>query len=152
MLGSNRIDSESVRDFDSACRLLRRPNAQALPKETSRRTVLAAVLAAGATAPLPAVATAGVACSHHPDADLFALIERARTADSLVDEAMTAADDILDKMTPSRPQALVWTEADAPHWYWVRPRENPFQTVHRLSEDVDPARQEAGSDEIRDTG
>jgi hypothetical protein len=51
--------------------------------------VLGAVLAAAtAAAALPAPAAASVARSHHPDADLFALIERARTADSLCGRGM----------------------------------------------------------------
>jgi hypothetical protein len=94
----------------------------ALPKATSRRTVLGAVLAAGAAAAaLPAVATAAVACSHHPDAELFALIERARTAGSLLDEANVAAEDIWERMAPSFPHALTWAETDAPCWHGVRP-------------------------------
>jgi hypothetical protein len=89
---------------------------------TSRRAILGAVLAAGAAAAaLPAGATAAVARSHHPDAELFALIERARTADSLSTEAYLAAADLLHETRPSFPQALIWTEADAPHWHGVRP-------------------------------
>jgi hypothetical protein len=66
-----------------------RANTQALPEETNRRAVLGAVLAAAtAAAALPALAAASVARSHHPDADLFALIERARTADSLCGRGM----------------------------------------------------------------
>jgi hypothetical protein len=68
---------------------------------------------------LPAVAIADVAPSH-PDADLFALIERARTADALVDEAMVT-EDARVKTAPSLPQALIWTEADASHWCGVIP-------------------------------
>jgi hypothetical protein len=98
-----------------------RANTQALPEETNRRAVLGAVLAAAtAAAALPALAAASVARSHHPDADLFALIERARTADSLADEACEAADDVLFKIAPSFPQALIWTESDTPHWYGLR--------------------------------
>ena len=69
------------------------PNATArsLPETTSRRAILGAVLAAGGAAALPAVA--GTLHSH-PDAELFALIERARTADSLADEASSTADDV----------------------------------------------------------
>ena len=59
-------------------------------------------------------------CTCHPDAELFALIERARTADSLADEACEAADDVLFKIAPSFPQALIWTESDTPHWYGLR--------------------------------
>jgi hypothetical protein len=83
-----------------------RANTQALPEETNRRAVLGAVLAAGAAAALPAVAIATVARSH-PDAALFALIERARTADSVSIEASMAADDVLFKIAPSFPQALI---------------------------------------------
>jgi hypothetical protein len=97
-----------------------RASARSLPETTSRRAILGAVLAAGAAAALPAVAIASVARSHHPDADLFALIERARTADSLADEACEAADDVLFKIAPSFPQALIWTESDTPHWYGLR--------------------------------
>ena len=61
-----------------------RANARTLPETTDRRDVLGAMLAAGAAAvtALPAVAAACAARSHHPDAELFALIERAKTADS----------------------------------------------------------------------
>ena len=98
-----------------------RANTQALPEETNRRAVLGAVLAAAtAAAALPALAAASVARSHHPDADLFALIERARTADSLADEACEAADDVLFKIAPSFPQALIWAETDDPFWYGVK--------------------------------
>jgi hypothetical protein len=97
-----------------------RASARSLPETTSRRAILGAVLAAGGAAALPAVAIASVARSHHPDADLFALIERARTADSLADEACEAADDVLFKIAPSFPQALIWTESDTPHWYGLR--------------------------------
>jgi hypothetical protein len=85
--------------------------------KTTRRAVLGGVLAAGALASLPSAAAASVAPSHHPDADLFALIERARTADALVDEAMATE----VKTAPSLPQALIWTEADASHWCEVIP-------------------------------
>jgi hypothetical protein len=100
-----------------------RANAQALP-ETNRRAVLGAVLAVGAvgaTLALPAVAATSDAPSHHPDAELFALIERARTADALVDEATMATANVWDKTAPSLPQALIWTEADASHWCGVIP-------------------------------
>lgn len=88
-----------------------------MPEATTRRAALGAFLAAGAAVAtaLPAVAIADGARSH-PDADLFGLIERARTADTLVDEAMAATEDVLDKTVPSLPQALIWTEADASHW------------------------------------
>jgi hypothetical protein len=97
-----------------------RANARTLPETTSRRAILGAVLAAGGAVALPAVAAASVALSH-PDAELFALIERARTADSVSTDACMAAADLLFETTPSFPHALVWTEADAPHWYGVRP-------------------------------
>src|SRR5580693_317289 len=53
-----------------------------MTRGTNRRAVLGAVLAASAAAAaaLPAVAIAGVACSPHPDAELFAAIERHRAA------------------------------------------------------------------------
>ncbi len=98
-------------------------NAQALPEASNRRAVLRGVLAAGAvgaTLALPAVAAASDAPSHHPDADLFALIERAKTANSVSTDACMAAADLLNETRPSFPQALVWTEADEPHWYGVR--------------------------------
>jgi hypothetical protein len=96
-----------------------RADARTLPEATTRRDALGAFLAAGAAVAtaLPAVAIADVARSH-PDADLFALIERARTADALVDEAM-ATEDARVKTAPSLPQALIWTEADASHWCGV---------------------------------
>jgi hypothetical protein len=98
-------------------------NAQALPEETNRRGFLRGVLAAGsvgATLALPTVAVADVARSH-PDAELFALIERTRTACSVSDEANVAAEDIWERMEPSFPHALTWAETDAPHWHGVRP-------------------------------
>jgi hypothetical protein len=94
-----------------------RASARSLPETTSRRAILGAVLAAGGAAALPAVA--GTLHSH-PDAELFALIERARTADSLADEASSAADDVLFKIAPSFPQALIWAETDDPFWYGVK--------------------------------
>jgi hypothetical protein len=94
-----------------------RASARSLPETTSRRAILGAVLAAGGAAALPVVA--GTLHSH-PDANLFALIERARIADSLADEACEAADDVLFKIAPSFPQALIWTDADTPHWYGLR--------------------------------
>jgi hypothetical protein len=97
-----------------------RASARSLPETTSRRAILGAVLAAGGVAALPAVA--GTLHSH-PDAELFALIERARTADSLADEACEAADDVLFKIAPSFPQALIWAETDDPFWYGVKPGE-----------------------------
>jgi hypothetical protein len=100
-----------------------RANARTLPEATNRRAVLRGVLAAGAvgaTLALPAVAAASIAPSH-PDAELFALIERARTADAVSTEACMAAADLLHETRPSFPQALIWAEADAPHWHGVRP-------------------------------
>jgi hypothetical protein len=98
-----------------------RANAQTLPEATNRRAVLGAVLAAGALASLPSAAAACVATGHHPDAELLALIERAKVADSLSTDAYIAAADLLNETRPSFPNALVWTEADAPHWYGVKP-------------------------------
>ena len=92
-----------------------RANAQALPDATNRRAVLGAVLAAGATAALPAAARADVMLSH-PDAELFALIKSANAAKSSGDEAGAEADDLLSKMAPPFPEALIWTEADARRW------------------------------------
>jgi hypothetical protein len=94
-----------------------RASARSLPETTSRRAILGAVLAAGGAAVLPAIA--GTLHSH-PDAKLFALIERARTADALADEASSAADDVLFKIAPSFPQALIWAETDDPFWYGVK--------------------------------
>ena len=109
-----------------------RAKARTLPEATTRRAVLGAVLAAGAAVAtaLPAVAIADVARSH-PDADLFALIERARTADALVDEAMET-EDVWDKTAPSLPQAIIWTEADASHWCGGYPG-NRFQPGTSIS-------------------
>ena len=100
-------------------------NARTLPEGTNRRAVLGAVLAAGAAVAtaLPAAAAASVARSHHPDADLFALIDRAGTVDTLLNKACKAADDILRKHRPSWPQALIWTEADVPCWHRATPGE-----------------------------
>ena len=98
-----------------------RATAQALPEATNRRAVLGAVLAVGAASALTAIAAASVVASHHPDAELFALIEIAKTADALSDEASAAADDIWDRTEPSFPQELSRAEADAPHWHGVQP-------------------------------
>ena len=61
-----------------------RASARTLPETTDadRRAVLGSMLVAGAAAvtALPALAAACAARSHHPDAELFALIERAKTA------------------------------------------------------------------------
>jgi hypothetical protein len=108
-----------------------RANARALSETANRRAVLGAVLAAAtAAAALPALAAASVARSHPPDADLFALIERARTADSLADEASSAADDVLFKIAPSFPQALIWAETDDPFWYGVKSGERIRVRTH----------------------
>jgi hypothetical protein len=83
--------------------------------DTNRRAIVGAILAAGtvgATAVLPRPGS--------PDAELFALIECAKTADSASTDACMAAADLLNETRPSFPQALVWTEADEPHWYGVR--------------------------------
>jgi hypothetical protein len=69
--------------------------------------------------------------SRHPDADLLALIERAKIADSISTDADIFADELLDEKTPSFPSALIWSEADVPHWHRVGPGE------HISSQDVD---------------
>jgi hypothetical protein len=51
---------------------------------------------------------------------LSAKMEPSRTADSLADEASSAADDVLFKIAPSFPQALIWAETDDPFWYGVK--------------------------------
>jgi hypothetical protein len=69
-------------------------NARTLPEATTRRAALGAIIAAGAagaTLALPAVASTSDASSHHPDAELLALIERAKTADSAATDARQAA-------------------------------------------------------------
>jgi hypothetical protein len=71
---------------------------------TNRHAVLGAALAAGAAgavAALPAVAAA----SDHPDAALFGLIERAKIAESMADDASSAA--------------LIWDESDARYGYGI---------------------------------
>jgi hypothetical protein len=97
-----------------------RANAQTLPEATNRRDFLSAVLAAGGVASLPSVAAASVARSRHPDADLFERIKRAKTADSIATDADIYADNLWGEKTPPFPQALVWTESDAPRWYGVK--------------------------------
>ena len=101
-----------------------RANARTLPDATNRRAVLGSMLVAGAAVAtaLPGVVIADVARSH-PDAELFALIERARTAGSVSDEANVAAADVLFKIAPSFPQALIWAETAVPFWYGVHPGE-----------------------------
>jgi hypothetical protein len=63
-----------------------RANVRPMPEATNRRAVLGAVLAAGATAALPAAARADVMLNY-PDAELFALIKSANAAKSSGDEA-----------------------------------------------------------------
>jgi hypothetical protein len=85
---------------------------------TNRRAVLGAILAtgaAGAGSALPAVAAA----SDHPDADLFTLIERAKIAESMADDASIVVDEISDGVTPAFPEALIWGESDAQHGYEI---------------------------------
>jgi hypothetical protein len=94
-----------------------------MTRGTNRRAVLGAVLAASALASLPSAAATSVAPSHHPDAELFALIVRAKVADSVATHACMAAAHLFDETRPSFPQALIWTEADASHWDEVRPGE-----------------------------
>jgi hypothetical protein len=92
----------------------------------SRRAALGALASIPALA-LPAAAMAGSetagGLSARPDAELFALIERAKAGAALTDEANEAAEDVWAKLQPSRPEALVWNEADAPHWHRARPGE-----------------------------
>jgi hypothetical protein len=87
------------------------------PEATNRRAVLGAVLAAGAAASIPAVAAASVAPGPHPDADLFALIERAKVADTVSTHTYTAADNLLGGKLPELPEGLFWNESDATHWH-----------------------------------
>jgi hypothetical protein len=101
-----------------------RANVRPMPEATNRRAVLGAVLAAGATAALPAAARADVMLNY-PDAELFALIKSANAAKSSGDEACAEADDLLPKMAPPFPVALVWTEAGAQRWRGVRPGQRP---------------------------
>ena len=107
------------------------PNAPVLPEATTRRAALGAIIAAGAvgaTLALPAVAATSAASSHHPDAELFALIERAKTADSAATDAYMAADDVDDVLEPSFPNALIWTESDEPpRWFTVRSGERVLE-------------------------
>jgi hypothetical protein len=89
----------------------------------SRRAALGA-LASIPTLALPAAAMAGSETaggpSAHPDAELSALIERAKAAAALTDEANDTGEDVWAKLQPSRPQVLIWTEADAQNWCEVR--------------------------------
>ena len=76
---------------------------------------MGAILAAGAVGAAAVLPPPG-----SPDANLLALIERAKTADSAATDACMAADDLLNETRPWFLQALVWTEADEPHWYGAR--------------------------------
>jgi hypothetical protein len=98
-----------------------RANARILPEGTNRRAVLGAVLAAGATVSLPAVAAASVAPGPSPDADLLGLIEGARIADEMTTDSQIAAENLLLAIRPSYPLALIWNETDGPQWCCVRP-------------------------------
>jgi hypothetical protein len=64
------------------------------------------VAGAAVATTLPAVAAA-VTPSHHPDAELFGLIERTKADESASLEAAIAADTLLDEMRPSSPPALM---------------------------------------------
>jgi hypothetical protein len=97
-----------------------RANARTLPEATNRRAVLGGLLAAGA-ASLPLAAAASIPPCHHPDADLFALIDRAKVADSFADDACVVADNILQEKLPSFPEALIWSASDVPQWCCVKP-------------------------------
>jgi hypothetical protein len=93
----------------------------------SRRAALG-VLASIPALALPAAAMAGSTTagglSAHPDAELFALIDRANAVEALDDEANDAAEAAWERLAPSHPEALVWNEADAPQWHRVRPGES----------------------------
>jgi hypothetical protein len=101
-------------------------------KTPSRRAALG-VLASIPALALPAAAMAGSetagGLSAHPDAELFALIEHAKAASALTDEANDTGEDVWAKLQPSRPQVLIWNEADAPHWHRARPGE-PISRQH----------------------
>jgi hypothetical protein len=97
-----------------------RADARTLPEGTNRRGLLGGILVAGATASLPAVAAASVAPSPSPDADLLALIERARIADEISTDACMAAADLSSEIAPLYPKALKWNESDVSKWFGVR--------------------------------
>jgi hypothetical protein len=106
--------------------LVVRADARPMPKTTNRRAVLGAVLAVGAMAPLPAiVAAAATIGPDHPDAALFALVERCREADALLDAANEAAIQAWAQVRPEFPTALLWTEGDARSWFGATPGSRP---------------------------
>src|SRR5579863_8079819 len=99
-----------------------RANARTMP----RRAVLGAVLAAGAMTPLPAIVAATATIGpDHPDAPLFALVERCREADARSDSAAEAALQAWFQVKPTFPTALLWTEGDARSWFGVTPGSRP---------------------------
>jgi hypothetical protein len=92
---------------------------------TSRRAILSAVLAAGATAVLPAAASRAIVASEPcEDAALFALLTEARAIDVLQNEVNDAENAIYDRMIwPDRPSALNPRPDDN---FLVRPRRAEF--------------------------
>jgi hypothetical protein len=87
-----------------------RANARTLPEVINRRSVLGAILAAGAagaTAVLPAASGAAAASEPYEDATLFALLTEARAIDVLQNEVNDAENAAYDRMIlPDRPSAL----------------------------------------------
>ena len=101
-----------------------RANARTMPETTNRRAVLRGILTAGAAAGASSAVVAAAAAlgPDHPDAEIFALIERCRE----VDRFLCATSDAQEKVfwahvgTAHPPK---WTDADASVWPIVTPGE-----------------------------
>jgi hypothetical protein len=118
-----------------------RANARTVPEATSRRAILGAVLAAGATAVLPAAASGAIAASEpYEDTALFALLTEARSIEVLQKEIYDAEEAAWDRMIrPDRPSALNARPDDN---FLVRPRRVDFDEpdiseLRGLVEDVE---------------
>ena len=94
-----------------------------LAQEISRRDALGAGITVSVMTSLPAIGAAAATIGpDHPDAALFALVERCREADTLSDAALEAALQAWAQVRPEFPTALLWTEGDARSWFRGTPR------------------------------
>ena len=87
--------------------------------QSDRRAVLRSIVAAGAVATVPAVAEAAISAGH-PDAELFALLDRWRAVDALSEHAAEAREQAEIQAECPTPQVLIGTEDDARQWCGAR--------------------------------
>jgi len=105
-----------------------RANARPMSEKTDRRAILRGMLTAGvavgAASGLTTAAPAAINPSH-PDAQIFASIERCRVANESLSKAHENEDDVLwAQVGPLRLHAAeTWTEADAALWPDITPGE-----------------------------